>query len=139
MASPRFFLDSNILIYTDDKNSPPKQHLATQLVEFHLRRRSGVISIQVLQEYFSVVTSKFKIDQAVAREKVEILGTLTVFQPTTSDVLSAIDLHRLHQISFWDALILRAALQSGCRTLLSEDMRHGRKIDGIEIINPFLS
>jgi predicted nucleic acid-binding protein len=136
MASSLFF-DSNILIYTDDKNSPSKQAIARELVEQHLRRRSGVLSTQVLQEYFAVVTGKLRVDPAIAREKVEILGSLAVFQPATSDVLGAIDLHRLHQISFWDAMILRAALQSGCRTLLSEDMQHGRRIDGIQIVNPF--
>lgn len=139
MGSPRVFLDSNILIYTDDMRSPAKQAVAQELVELHLRSRSGVISIQVLQEYFSVVTGKFKVNPTVAREKIEILSSLAVFQPTATDVLGAIDLHRLHPISFWDGLILRAALQSGCRTLLSEDMQHGRRIDGIEIINPFLS
>jgi predicted nucleic acid-binding protein len=139
MASPRVFLDSNFLIYTDDRRSPTKQDIANELVKLHLRRQSAVISIQVLQEYYSVVTTKLKVDPSVCREKVEILSRLTVFQPTTVDVLAAIDLHRLHQISFWDGLIARAALKSGCRTLLSEDMQHGRIIDGLKIINPFLS
>jgi predicted nucleic acid-binding protein len=139
MASPRIFLDSNVLIYTDDISSPVKRAIAQDLAETHLREGSGVISIQVLQEYYSVSTGKLKVDPNVCREKIEILCALTVFQPTTDDVLGAIDLYRLHHISFWDGLILRAALQSGCRTLLSEDMRHGRRIDGIEIINPFLS
>uniref|UniRef100_E6PX95 PilT-like protein n=1 Tax=mine drainage metagenome TaxID=410659 RepID=E6PX95_9ZZZZ len=139
MANPRAFLDSNILIYTDDTCSPAKQTTATRLIEAHLSQRTGVVSIQALQEYFSVVTGKFRISPDAAREKVQIFGTLTVFQPATKDVLAAIDLHRLHQISFWDALIVRAASQSGCRTLLTEDMQHGRRIDGVEIVNPFLS
>ena len=139
MASPRVFLDSNILVYTDDIASPIKQSVAVELVELHLRERSGVISVQVLQEYYAVSTAKLKVERGSAREKIEILGALAVFQPTIHDVLGAIDLHRLHQISFWDGLIVRAALQSGCRTLLSEDMQHGRRIDGMEIVNPFLS
>lgn len=139
MPSPRVFLDSNILIYTDDKGSPDKLSVAKKLVVVHLSGRSGVISIQVLQEYFSIVTSKLKVDPAACREKVEILCNLNVFQPGFADVLAAIDLHRLHRISFWDALIVRAALQSGCKTLLSEDMQHGRIIDGLQILNPFLS
>jgi predicted nucleic acid-binding protein len=137
MASPRVFLDTNVFVYTDDKSTPAKQAVARGLVELHLRRRSGVISMQVLQEYFYATTGKLKVDPAVAREKVEILGSLAVFQPAIDDVLAAIDLHRLHSISFWDAMILRAALQSGCRTLLSEDMQHGRRIGGIQIVNPF--
>ncbi len=138
MANPSAFLDSNILIYTDDSRSPAKQATATLLIQAHISQRTGVVSIQALQEYFSVVTGKFGISPDAAREKVQILGALTVFQPATKDVLAAIDLHRLHHISFWDALIVRAASQSGCRTLLSEDMQHGRRIDGVEIVNPFL-
>jgi len=138
MANLRVFIDSNILIYTDDKRFPEKQQIANNLVDFHLRRRSGVISIQVLQEYYSVTTSKLRIDPVVAREKVEILSSLYVFQPTTDDILGAIDIHRLHQFSFWDGLILRSSIQSGCRILLSEDLQHGRRIEGIEITNPFV-
>ena len=72
MANPKCFLDSNILIYTDDKSSTGKQDTAKHLIEIHLRKRSGVISIQVLEEYFSVVTGKLKVDPDVAREKVEL-------------------------------------------------------------------
>lgn len=53
-------------------------------------------------------------------------------------ILAAIDLHRLHSLSFWDALIIRSATASGCTVLLSEDMQHGRRIDGLQICNPFL-
>ena len=64
-------------------------------------------------------------------------GGVTV-EPTVTDVLAAIDLHRLHRISYWDSLILRCAIQSGCRVLLSEDMQHGQEIDGVRVVNPFL-
>ena len=53
------------------------------------------------------------------------------------DVLDAIDLHRLHQVSFWDALIVRAAKEGGCSVLYSEDLQDGRTIDGVRIVNPF--
>lgn len=139
MARHRVFLDTNLLIYTDDAASPAKQSAAIRLFETHLRQRSGVVSIQVLQEYFAVVTGKFRLSPDVAREKVGILSLLVVHQPLISDVLAAIDLHRLHKISFWHALIVRAASESGCRTLLTEDLRHGQRIDGVEIVNPFLS
>jgi predicted nucleic acid-binding protein len=55
------------------------------------------------------------------------------------DVLAAIDLHRLHQLSFWDALIVRSAIKSGCRRIYTEDLQHGRRYDGVEIVNPFSS
>lgn len=139
MATSKVFLDSNLLIYTDDARSPAKQTTAMRLIETHLHQRSAVLSIQVLQEYFSVATGKLKISPEIAKEKVGIFGSFTVFQPSTTDVLAAIDLHRLHKISFWDAMIVRAASQSGCRTLLTEDLHHGQRIDGVEIVNPFLS
>jgi predicted nucleic acid-binding protein len=61
-----------------------------------------------------------------------------VAEPSVSDILAAIDMHRLHGFSFWDALVLRMAKQAGCRILLSEDMQHGRESDGVQIVNPFL-
>lgn len=59
--------------------------------------------------------------------------------PSFDDIIAAIDLHRLHSISFWDALVVRAALSSGCVRILTEDMQHGRRFDGCEIVNPFLA
>ena len=58
--------------------------------------------------------------------------------PDVSDILAAVDLHRLHGFSFWDALILRAAKQAGCSVLFSENMQNTREIDGVRIVNPFL-
>lgn len=138
MAKPRVFFDSNILIYTDDKQFPAKQAIATELVSQHLRQSSGVVSVQVLQEYYSATTGKLKTGSADAREKIKILGAMTVFQPAIDDIIAAINLHQLHKISFWDAMIVRAAMQSGTRILYTEDLQHGRRFDSLEIINPFL-
>lgn len=134
----RSFFDTNILIYTDDKAAPAKQRRALSLVEEHRRAGSGVVSLQVLQEYFVTVTRKLHIEPRIARRKVELLAEFDVATPDLTDILAAIDLHRLHGFSFWDALILRAAQQSGCKVLLSEDMQDMREIDGVEIVNPFL-
>jgi predicted nucleic acid-binding protein len=68
---------------------------------------------------------------------VEIYATLEVVRPSVADLVAAIDLHRLHQLPIWDALIVRAAQVSGCRTLLTEDLQHGQRFDGLEIVNPF--
>jgi predicted nucleic acid-binding protein len=138
MASPKAFFDSNLLVYTDDPRFPKKLAIASGLIEKHLQDRTGAISIQVLQEYYSVTTGKLKTDPSVAREKARIFSSLTVFRPAVEDVLAAIDLHRLHQLSFWDALIVRAAMQSGARILYAEDMQNGRRFDGIQIVNPFV-
>jgi len=74
----------------------------------------------------------------VARRKVELLAEFDVATPDVVDVLAAIDLHRLHGFSFWDALVLRAAKQAGCRVLLSEGLQDRQEVDGVRIVNPFL-
>jgi predicted nucleic acid-binding protein len=68
---------------------------------------------------------------------VEIYAALTVLRPSVDDLLAAIDLHRLHELSIWDALIVRSARSSGCRVLYSEDLQHGRSFDGVVVVDPF--
>jgi predicted nucleic acid-binding protein len=135
--SARSFFDTNVLVYADDKNEPVKQGRSRSLWAEHRRGGTGVVSLQVLQEYFVTVTRKLKVDPSTARSKVELLAEFDVAAPEVADIVAAIDLHRLHGFSFWDALILRSAQQSGCRVLLSEDFQDGREIDGIQIVNPF--
>jgi predicted nucleic acid-binding protein len=132
----RSFFDTNVLIYADDRGTPAKQRRALELIAEHRRARTGVVSLQVLQEYFVTVTRKLRVDVAIARRKVELLAEFDVATPEVTDILAAIDLHRLHSFSFWDALILRAAKQAGCSVLFSEDMQD-REIDGLQIVNPF--
>jgi predicted nucleic acid-binding protein len=135
--SVRSFFDTNVLVYVDDDFAPAKQQRARDLVLEHRRERTGVVSIQVLQEYFVTVTRKLKLEVVKARGKVVLLADFDVASPRIEDVLAAIDLHRLHGFSFWDALILRSAQQAGCRVLLSENFQDGREIDGIRVVNPF--
>ena len=135
--SDRSFFDTNILIYADDKATPAKQRRALELVAEHRRARTGVVSLQVLQEYFVTVTRKLHVDPRIARRKVELLAEFDVAAPDVADILAAIDLHRLDRFSFWDALILRAAKEAGCSVLFSEDIQDTREIDGLQIVNPF--
>lgn len=136
--SARSFFDTNILVYADDKAFPAKQRQAIELVAEHRIAGTGVLSLQVLQEYFVTVTRKLRLDTRIARRKVELLAQFDVAAPEVGDVLAAIDLHRLHGFSFWDALIIRAAKRSGCSVLLTEDL-HAHEIDGLKIVNPFRS
>lgn len=96
-----------------------------------------MISPQVLQAYFSVTTRTLGTDPAVARRKVQLFATLEVVQVDVGLILGAVDLHRLHAISFWDALILQAAGRAGCEVLLTEDLQAGRAISGLRIVDPF--
>ncbi len=136
--APRTFLDTNVLVYSDDPRDPLKHQKAIDLIKHHLSQRTGAVSTQVLQEYFVNATGKLKLDADLAKRRVEVFAKFQVTEPTVADVLLAIDLHRLHGLSFWDSLILQSAKQSGCRVLLSEDMQHGQVIDGMMIVNPFL-
>lgn len=135
--SVRSFFDTNVLIYADDSTEPDKKSVGTALFEEHRRDRTGVVSIQVLQEYFVTATRKLGLESAAARRKVELIAEFDLVVPELDDVLAAIDLHRLHGFSFWDALLVRAAKRSGCRVLLTEDLQHLREVDGVKIVNPF--
>jgi predicted nucleic acid-binding protein len=134
---PRTFLDTNILLYCDDSASQTKQAKAQELVIKHRIQRTGVLSLQILQEYFVNATRKLGLDPGLARQKVEAYARFNLVQPTVSDILAAIDLHRLNGFSYWDALVIRCASQSGCSVLLTEDLQHGQVIDGVRIVNPF--
>lgn len=133
----RSFLDTNVLVYSDDHDEADKQATALELLENSRLAGKGVLSTQVLQEYFVSVTRKLGVSPQVAREKVEIFSHFEVVYIDVDDILAAIDLHRLHQLSFWDGLVIRAALSSGCTVLYTEDMQHGRRFEGLKIVNPF--
>ena len=136
--SARSFFDTNVLIYADDKADAAKQRRSVDLIAQHRRDGTGVVSMQVLQEYFVTVTRKLHVDPKTARRKVELLAEFDVAAPAVGDILAAIDLHRLHSLSFWDALVVRSAKQAGCKVLFSEDMQDHREIDGVRIVNPLL-
>jgi len=134
----RSFLDTNVLVYTDDRDSPEKKRRALDLFAECRRNRNGVVSTQILQEYFSTATKKLGVDTIVARRKTEIFARLDVVPLSVDDILGAIDLVRLHTLSFWGALVVRAALTSGCSRLWSEDLQTGRRFEGLEVVNPFV-
>ncbi len=136
--SGRFF-DTNVLIYADDHDHPDKQARALELIETEINARRMFVSTQVLHEYFVTATRKLGVPITIARRKVELLTELNLVILNGQDTLGAIDLHRLHGFSFWDALIVRAAQRSSCDVLYTEDLQHGRRLDGLRIENPFAS
>jgi predicted nucleic acid-binding protein len=133
----RSFFDTSVLVYADDNADPLKQRRASELIADHRRGRTGVVSLQGLQEYFVAATRKLGVEPQIARRKVELLAEFHVVTPEVQDILAAIDLHRLHQFSFWDALILHSAKLAGCPVLFSEDFQDERQIEGLRIVNPF--
>ncbi|MSP73711.1 MAG: PIN domain-containing protein [Myxococcales bacterium] len=132
----RSFLDTNIAVYAHDADAGPKRLIATSLLADGLRSRTGVISTQVLQEYFNTATRKLEVPTADARRTMEQRARLDVVQVKPALIFEAVDCHRLNRISFWDALVVRAAVAAGCAVLCSEDLGHGQVIDGVRIENP---
>lgn len=97
------------------------------------------MSTHVLQELFVVATRKLAVPPERARQRIEVLAQLDVVLVRPQLILDVIDLHRLHSLSFWDALILKSASTAGCTCVLSEDLNAGQVIDGVRIDNPFAS
>jgi predicted nucleic acid-binding protein len=131
------FFDTNVLVYADDAATPVKREKAITLFRDHLRCGTAVLSLQVLQEYFSAATRKLKLGPEMAQRKVEILARARVVRLDVTDVIAAIELHRLTQVSFWDALIVHAARLAGAAVLYSEDLQAGSAPSGVRVVNPF--
>ena len=127
------FLDTNILIYA--QRSGPKSDVARQVI-----LAGGAISVQVLNEFTSVLRRKFGLDWSLISEAVAdlkiALGPIRALNVSTHS--AALDLAREHGFSFYDSLIVAAALEAGCVTLLTEDLQAGRRIGNLTIVNPFL-
>ncbi len=135
--SVRSFFDTNVLVYTDDADARPKRERSLDLLMQHRRGRVAVLSTQVLQEYFVASTRKLGVSVELARRKVALFAQFEVVRIDSAMIVAAIDLHRLHGFAFWDALIIRSALQAGCAVLYSEDLQPGRTVEGLSIVNPF--
>jgi predicted nucleic acid-binding protein len=131
------FFDTNVLIYADDPSAPDKQKQADSLFIEHLKRGMAVLSLQVLQEYYAAVTRKLGVAPSVAQRRVEILSAANIVRFDVPDVIAAIELHRLVQISFWDAMIIHAARSGGAAVLYSEDFQHGTVMSGVRVLDPF--
>lgn len=134
----RSFLDTNILIYSVDRADPAKQNTALELIARHAKDRTGVISTQVLQEFYSAATRKLGIEPLQARQLLRDFRVFDIVQVTPAIIEEGIDFSILHQLSFWDGLILAAAATAKSTELLSEDLSHQQKLQGITIRNPFL-
>ena len=135
----RDFVDANILVYAFDASAGKKRMAAEQLLARLWETGTGCLSVQVLQEFFVTVTRKvaqpLSVDEAA--DRIRELTTWKVFAPTADDVLAAIALHKQANVSFWDAMIVQAAAESGCDTLWTEDLNDGQMLRGVRIRDPF--
>lgn len=131
------FFDTNILLYADDADAGPKTEAARALIRRAMVDGTGIVSTQVLQEYYVNARKKLRMDGAAARSRIELYLGFEVVTVTPSLVLAAVDLHRLDSLSFWDALIVRTAEHAQCATLYSEDLQDGRRFGSVRVVNPF--
>lgn len=139
MTDDLTFIDTNVLVYAYDADAGPKHERARSVLLGLWEGHSGVLSTQVLQEFYVTVTRKLAkpLAKRTAREVVAAYGAWPVHRPDVDDVVSAAELEERHQLSFWDALVVTSALRSGAVTLLSEDLQGGRRIGQVTIANPF--
>ncbi|MGA2362067.1 MAG: PIN domain-containing protein [Candidatus Aminicenantales bacterium] len=140
MKENRIFLDTDILVYAYDSSAGRKHEIAKDLAIGLWRSGGGLLSTQVLQEFFVTVTKKIKapMNAGLAREIVEDMLTWDVIVNDGDSILQAIDLRTREKLSFWDALIIAAAIRAEAQILLSEDLPHGRSIGNVTIRDPFL-
>ena len=136
----KVFFDTNVLVYLFDADSPIKRKTARAVFQKHVEEGDILLSTQVLQEFYVAVTRKLarKLDAATAEEAVSAFAELPLVQIDSKLVLAAIHRSRQSQLSFWDALIVQAAIEGSATMLYSEDLQHGQSLDGLRVINPFV-
>jgi len=135
------FVDTNVLVYALEKNDSPKKRAAQQLLNELMAEDRLRVSTQVLQELFVTLTRKVR-RPCSSTEALGVLEDLAAWPVTVVDYLairSAVGLADHAKLSFWDALILVAAAQSGAKALYSEDLNHGQEVLGVRIVNPFVA
>jgi predicted nucleic acid-binding protein len=133
------FVDTNVLVYAEDRDAGRKHQIARDLVAELWSSRQGVLSVQVLQEFYVNVTRKLKKPLPPARAKEIVAEYLAwkVIDNTGRMLLDAMDLQREARVSFWDALIVQAAIDAGCSQLYSEDLNAGQRFGPVLVTNPF--
>jgi len=135
----RQFVDTNVLVYAADASAGVKHVRAAELLGQLWNKGEACASVQVLQELHHNLTRKIPNPLSVRESMAEIedYAGWPIFAPSASDVIAAIRLQILHRLSFWDALIVQAALALGCGILWTEDLQHGMRFGELTVQNPF--
>ena len=133
------FVDTNILVYAYDRGAGDKHAQARRTVGQLWEEGSGVLSTQVLQEFYVNVRRKAQRPLSI-RSARSLVADYMAWDPVVNDgtsILEAMDAERRYKISFWDALIIIAAQRSEADVILSEDFSHGQKYGSVRVLNPF--
>lgn len=136
-----FFIDTNVLVYSFDKNMPHKQQNAQGIIRYALQTQRGIISTQVVQEFINLALRKFvpPLSSNDVRQYLQtVLLPLCQHFPSISFYDQTLSIQVETGYAWYDSLIVAAAIESGCTTLLSEDLQHNRKIRTVTILDPFI-
>ena len=137
--NPTCFVDTNVLVYARDASEPAKQPAAERWLRLLWATRSGRVSSQVLNEYYSVVTEKLRPGLGRNEARVDVRN-LMAWAPVPADgpvVEGAWTVQDRYGLSWWDSLVASAAQVAGCAWLLTEDLQHGRVLDEVTVVDPF--
>jgi predicted nucleic acid-binding protein len=132
----KIFIDSNILVYTLDKNDINKHNKARLALKNIKDNETPVISTQVLQEFYNASTTKLNTDKLLAKSLLHNFTNMETVQVNIDIIEQGIDISIVSQISFWDGLIIASAEYAKCSAIISEDLNDGQMIRGIKIMNP---
>jgi predicted nucleic acid-binding protein len=136
----KFFLDTNILVYSFDTTSPSKREVAKDLIK-NAHKANGCISFQVIQEFLNVATRKFEVPLKTADAQnylTKILYPVCEVFPSESLYFSTLEIMEKWKFSFFDSMIIAAAMESECTILYSENLQHNQIIFHLKIVNPFI-
>ena len=136
----RFFLDTNVFVYSFDDHAPAKVKRAVSLIRKAVETRKGVVSYQIVQEFFNVAVRRFAKPMSAADADHYMS---TVFRPLwtvhSSEVLfrNALRICQDSHLAWYDSLAVAAAIEAQCKVLYSEDLQHSRNFGDLQILNPF--
>jgi predicted nucleic acid-binding protein len=137
----RFFLDTNVFVYSFDTSAPAKARRARQLIRRAVATGKGIVSYQVAQEFFNVALRRFAQPMAVAEAEqylATVFRSLMAVHSSQTLFAEALRLNDRYRLSWYDALIVAAAVESQCSLLYSEDLQHGQRFGDLQVENPFL-
>ena len=134
----KYFLDTNFLVYCFSEDEPEKRQKCLDILARAKDEASFVISTQVLNEFAAVMIKKFNQSPIEVKAIIKDLSLFEVVNMDTELILEAIDIHILHQISYWDSLIISGAKSARCAVILTEDLNHDQEVAGVKVQNPFL-
>ena len=131
------FIDTNILVYALDMHDMKKQQVCRGLLKSLTQNSTGVLSTQVLQEFYVTATKKLGVDPLATKDILISFERFEIVVNTPQIIKEAIDCSIINTISFWDALIVVSAENAKCDMILTEDLNQGQIIRGVKIENPF--